>query len=187
MLKSCATSCHLVAAELAKDTEEVKRFETFFDLVARDIHGKEISFEDFRGQVTLIANVASECGYTDSHYKSLTKLWNEVAPTKKVNILAFPCNQFGAQEPSNSAEILSFVQSEYGVEFTMMEKVNVNGADAHIVYKWLKSKAGPARISWNFATYFIVGPEGSVKSFSGVEPLHLKEKLLGLLPGDDEL
>ena len=187
MLKSCATACHRVAEEVSRDAEEVQRFGTFFDLSARDIHGKEISFQDFRGQVTLVANVASECGYTESHYQGLTKLWNQVSPTKKVNFLAFPCNQFGKQEPGTADEILDFVQSEYGVEFTMMEKVNVNGPDAHIVYKWLKSKAGPVRISWNFATYFIVGPDGHVEAFSGVEPFELKEKLLGLIPGGDEL
>jgi glutathione peroxidase len=186
MLKNCATSCDRVAAEASKDADEVARFNTFFDLTSRDIHGKEIKFQDFEGKVTLVVNVASECGYTDSHYTSLTRLFKEV-PQDKVNILAFPCNQFGAQEPGTPQEILGFVQDEYGVEFTMMEKVKVNGPDADIVYKWLKSRAGPSRISWNFATYYVIGPEGQVEAFSGVEPYVLKDKLLSLLSGDSEL
>ena len=130
-------------------------------------------------------NIASECGYTDSHYRGLVKLWNQVKHMEKINILAFPCDQFGNQEPGTSEEINEFAVEEYGVEFTMMEKINVNGPHASIVYKYLKSKAGPANIEWNFATYFIVSPDGTINSYSGVEPINLKGTMMGLLPTDE--
>ncbi|KAL3920172.1 MAG: hypothetical protein SGILL_003399 [Bacillariaceae sp.] len=187
MLPNCATSCHNIASEGSTDGEEIKRFNSFFDLVSHDITGHEVFFSDFKGKVTVLTNVASECGYTDAHYKSLAALWNEVGPTGRVNILAFPCNQFGAQEPGSSRDILAFAKDEYGFDGKMMQKVNVNGPDADIVYKWLKAKAGPVRISWNFATYYVVSPDGQVEAYSGVEPMELKDKILGLLSDDGEL
>ena len=99
---------------------------------------------------------------------------------ENVQILAFPCNQFGKQEPGNAAEIKDFAKSE-GVKFRMMEKINVNGPETTIVYKYLKSKAGPGSIQWNFATYFVVGPDGDIQSHSGVEPMQLKDLALNLL------
>jgi glutathione peroxidase len=132
-----------------------------------------------------VVNVASECGYTDSHYKGLVKLWRQVEPTKQINILGFPCNQFGHQEPGSAEEIYEFARDEYGVEFTMMEKVDVNGPNASIVYKYLKSKAGPGSIAWNFATYFVISPDGTVESHSGVQPMDLKDRLLDLVQNDE--
>jgi glutathione peroxidase-family protein len=186
MLSNCAKSCDEMAKQALKDAKELEAIESFFDLKANDIHGKLLDFGKFRGQVTLVVNVASECGYTDSHYRSLVKLYKQI-DSKPINILAFPCNQFGQQEPGTANEILEFVEDEYGVEFTMMEKVDVNGPNASIVFKYLKSKAGPATITWNFATYFVVGPDGYVESYSGVEPLQLKDQLLALAKSGDEL
>mmetsp|Transcript_694 Transcript_694/g.1107 ORF Transcript_694/g.1107 Transcript_694/m.1107 type:complete len:228 (+) Transcript_694:147-830(+) len=185
MLENCATSCNEVAKQALKDAAELEGISSFFDLTANDIFGKPVDFSAFRGKVTLVVNVASECGYTDSHYTGLVKLWKQVEPTKQINILAFPCNQFGRQEPGSSEEILEFVRDEYGVEFTMMEKVNVNGPNASIVYKYLKSKAGPGSITWNFATYYVISPDGSVQAHSGVEPLDLKDQLMSLLQSDE--
>jgi len=129
--------------------------------------------------------VASYCGYTESHYRSLVQLYSQFENTSPVEILAFPCNQFGQQEPKSNEEIKDFSSSK-GVKFRMMDKIDVNGPNASLVYKYLKSKAGPSQIQWNFATYFVIGPDGSVQSFSGVEPLELKEGVLGLL-GREEL
>ena len=114
------------------------------------------------------------------------KLWSSVSKhTEQINVLAFPCDQFGHQEPGSSEEINEFAVEEYGVEFTMMEKIDVNGPQASIVYKYLKSKAGPASIGWNFATYFVVSPDGSIDAYSGVEPMQLKDTLIGLLQTDE--
>lgn len=185
MLSNCAKSCNVLAAATLKDAEELKGISSFFDLSAKDIFGQTIEFKKFRGQVTVLVNVASECGYTDSHYRGLVKLWDNVKQTERVNILAFPCNQFGAQEPGTSEEINEFAVEEYGVEFTMMEKIDVNGRSASIVYKYLKSVAGPATIEWNFATYFVVSPDGTVDSYSGANPMSLKDDLLSLLQTDE--
>ena len=185
MLSNCAKSCGDLAAAAAREAEELKGINSFFDLAANDIFGESIEFRKFKGQVTVLVNVASECGYTDSHYRGLVKLWQQTKYTGKVNILAFPCNQFGEQEPGTSEEINEFAVEEYGVEFKMMEKVDVNGPSASIVYKYLKSVAGPAMIGWNFATYFVVSPDGSIDSYSGAEPISLKDTLLSLLQTDE--
>ncbi len=185
MLSNCAKSCSVVAASTLKDAEELKGISSFFDLSAKDIFGETIHFEKFKGQVTVVVNVASECSYTDSHYRGLVQLWKNVKQTERVNILAFPCNQFGAQEPGTSEEINEFAVEEYGVEFTMMEKVDVNGRSASFVYKYLKSVAGPSVIEWNFATYFVVSPDGTVDSYSGANPMSLKGNLLSLLQTDE--
>lgn len=94
-------------------------------------------------------------------------------------------NQFGAQEPDSNDEIHEFALEHYGVDFQMMAKIDVNGAGASPVYKYLKKLAGPNTIGWNFATYYIVSPDGSVESHSGVEPLQLKDLALGKLAGDE--
>jgi glutathione peroxidase-family protein len=159
--------------------QELQSIGSFFDLSARDIDGKPVDFDQFRGSVTILVNVASYCGYTKSHYEGLVELWSHVEG-ENVQILAFPCNQFGKQEPGSAAEIKDFAKSE-GVKFRMMEKINVNGPDTSIVYKYLKNKAGPGKIQWNFATYFVVGPDGDVQSHSGVEPMQLKDLALNLL------
>ena len=185
MVSACAKSCDEVAAAALKDVNELEGISSFFDLAANDIFGDAIEFQKFKGQVTVIVNVASECGYTDSHYRGLVKLWGIVAE-QQINVLAFPCNQFGEQESGSSEEINEFAVEEYGVEFTMMEKVDVNGPNASIIYKYLKSKAGgPATITWNFATYFVVSPDGTIDSYSGVEPMDLKDTLVGLLQTDE--
>eukprot|EP00536_Pseudo-nitzschia_multiseries_P016147 jgi/Psemu1/312834/fgenesh1_kg.1029_\ len=185
MLQGCAKSCERIAAAALRDAEELKRISSFFDLSANDIFGKPIDFSKFAGQVTVLVNVASQCGYTDSHYRGLTELWKNVRFTDQINILAFPCDQFGHQEPGTNEEINHFAVNNYGVEFTMMEKIDVNGPNTSLVYKYLKSKAGPSTIGWNFATYYVVDPDGTVTSHSGVEPMELKDDLLGLLSTDE--
>jgi glutathione peroxidase-family protein len=183
MLETCAASCERTAEQALKDSKELDGISSFFDLSAKDIHGNLVEFSKFQGQVTIIVNVASYCGYTDSHYRGLVKLFGNVKHTGKVNILAFPCNQFGEQEPKSNDEIFDFALG-YGVEFTMMEKIDVNGPDSSVVYKFLKSKAGPATITWNFATYFVVSPDGSIESQSDIEPTELSEVALVLLGGE---
>jgi glutathione peroxidase len=179
MLANCATSCAAVAAAEAAEAAELQGIESFFDLSAPDIDGNVIKFEQFRGQVTILTNVASYCGYTESHYTGLVELWSQLSG-ENVNILAFPCNQFGEQEPGTAAEIKAFA-AEKGVKFTMMQKINVNGPDASTVYKYIKHETGVDFIKWNFATYFVIAPDGSLTQHSGVEPLELKGFALSLL------
>lgn len=153
---------------------------SFFGLKAEDIDGEIIDFEAFRGIVTIVVNVASYCGKTDSHYRGLVELYNDLSPTGKIEILAFPSNQFGEQEPDECSVIKKFA-IERGVEFTMMEKIDVNGPDTHPVYEYLKNEAGPDEILWNFATYYVISPEGEIHSFSGVRPGELKEIALSMM------
>eukprot|EP00532_Pseudo-nitzschia_australis_P008849 CAMPEP_0168177264 /NCGR_PEP_ID=MMETSP0139_2-20121125/8339_1 /TAXON_ID=44445 /ORGANISM="Pseudo-nitzschia australis, Strain 10249 10 AB" /LENGTH=273 /DNA_ID=CAMNT_0008096259 /DNA_START=108 /DNA_END=930 /DNA_ORIENTATION=- len=185
MLSNCAASCAANDAAALRDAEELKQVSSFFDLTANDSSGTPLDFSRFEGKVTVLVNVASECGYTDSHYRGLVRLWNNVKHTQQINILAFPCDQFGHQEPGTSEEVHDFAVQKYGVGFTMMEKINVNGPNASIIYKFLKSEAGPKNIEWNFATYFVVSPDGAIHAHSNVEPMELKETLFGLLSTDD--
>jgi len=185
MLTGCSTSCDAVVAADLQASEEVNSIPSFFDLSANDISGAPLGFRRFEGQVTVLVNVASQCGYTDSHYKGLVDLWSSVRSTEQINILAFPCDQFGHQEPDSNRKIDILIKRKYGVEFIMMEKIDVNGPNASIVYKYIKSKAGVKSIQWNFATYFVVSPDGTIAAHNGVEPMQLKDMLMGLLKTDE--
>ncbi|XP_071438910.1 glutathione peroxidase 7-like isoform X2 [Hetaerina americana] len=110
--------------------------------------------------ISLVVNVASECGYTDSHYKALKRLQDILSFNGKFNILAFPCNQFGGQEPSENDQIEEFAVNEYGVEFPIFAKIDVLGENADLAFKSLiaQSKLQP---DWNFYKY-LVGSDGLV-------------------------
>ena len=109
---------------------------TAFDFSARTLDGRDVSLKQFEGQVLLIVNTASACGFTPQ-YGSLEALHQQLAP-RGFSVLGFPCNQFGHQEPGNSAEIEAFCSKNYAVTFPMFEKIDVNGGDAHPLYKFLK-------------------------------------------------
>lgn len=134
-----------------------------YDFSAETIEGKNISLEDYRGKTLLIVNTASKCGFTPQ-YEELEALYKELQP-EGLEILGFPCNQFGGQEPGSNQDIQSFCQVNYGVSFPMFSKVNVNGDDAIALYKYLKEQApgilGSKMIKWNF-TKFLVNKEGEV-------------------------
>eukprot|EP00198_Chlamydomonas_reinhardtii_P001026 XP_001690361.1 glutathione peroxidase [Chlamydomonas reinhardtii] len=104
---------------------------------AVDIDGKSRSLSEYAGKVTLVVNVASACGYTDENYKGLTKTYNKYRD-HGLEILGFPCNQFGKQEPGDEKEIKHFCSTKYHVDFPMFSKVDVNGAHTHPVYQFLK-------------------------------------------------
>jgi len=189
MAQNCPQACGRQLErdrELAEHIEEkIGHINSFFELEAADIDQKVLEFDQFRGKVTVITNVASHCGYTESHYTGLVQLNNRFkASAVGFNILAFPCNQFGEQEPEKCPAIKRFAKSK-GVEFTMMDKIDVNDFDAHLVYDYLKKVAGPPRITWNFATYYVVTPGGSVTSHSGVEPLDLVPAILKAMGAND--
>jgi glutathione peroxidase len=136
---------------------------TVYDFEARSIDGKPVALENYRGKVLLIVNTASACGFTPQ-FVGLEKLHETYCPQGLV-VLGFPCNQFGSQDPGSNDEIASFCQLNYGVSFPMMEKINVNGTDAHPLYQWLTAEApgllGSKAIKWNF-TKFLVGKDGRV-------------------------
>jgi glutathione peroxidase-family protein len=180
MKPNCATACGKITDAILAEKMEMESIASVFDLEAMDIDGNVIAMNQFRDQVTIITNVASYCGYTQSHYTGLVELYNQVRASEKINILAFPCNQFGEQEPGTKEEIKQFVQ-KYGVQFIMMDKINVNGPNASKLYKYLKYKTAVDMILWNFATYFVIAPDGTITQHSGVEPMALKGVALSLL------
>ncbi len=133
------------------------------DFEARSIAGKPAAFSTQRGKLLLIVNTASACGFTPQ-FAGLESLAKEYAERGLV-IVGFPCNQFGAQDSGSDDEIASYCQLNYGVSFPMMAKVDVNGANAHPLWKWLSEQApgllGSKAIKWNF-TKFLVGRDGQV-------------------------
>jgi glutathione peroxidase len=136
---------------------------SIYDFHAIGIAGSPVSLADYRGKVMLIVNTASACGFTPQ-FAGLEEL-HQTYGERGLTVLGFPCNQFGAQDPGSNAEIGAFCQKNYGVNFTMMEKIDVNGQQAHPLFQWLKQQApgllGSEGIKWNF-TKFLVGREGQV-------------------------
>jgi glutathione peroxidase len=143
---------------------------------ANRIDGTPLSFTELQGQVLLIVNTASACGFTPQ-FEGLETL-HKTYGHQGLSVIGFPCNQFGAQDAGTNAEIGAFCQRNYGVSFTMMEKVDVNGEHAHPLFQWLKAQApgvlGSEGIKWNF-TKFLVGKDGRVlKRYASMDaPLKL--------------
>lgn len=136
---------------------------SIYDIEVKTIDGENIILEKYKNRVMLIVNVASKCGFT-GQYEGLEALHVKYAE-KGLSVLGFPCNQFLAQEPGTDAEIKSFCSLTYGVKFDMFSKIDVNGDNAHPLYKFLKEKEpgflGSEAIKWNF-TKFLVDKEGNV-------------------------
>jgi glutathione peroxidase len=134
-----------------------------FDFEVNRLNGESVKLSEYRGKALLIVNTASKCGFT-SQYSGLEKLYGKFR-ARGLEILGFPCNQFGKQEPGGSEEIAEFCSVNYGVTFPMFEKIDVNGKNAHPLYQHLKSEArgllGSEPIKWNF-TKFLVNREGEV-------------------------
>ncbi|WP_428447368.1 glutathione peroxidase [Photobacterium nomapromontoriensis] len=132
----------------------------FYELSANKINGQTIAMSEFAGKVVLVVNTASECGFTPQ-YHGLQELFDKYEDQGLV-ILGFPCNQFGGQEPGGNDQIEHVCQLNYGVTFPMFEKIDVNGADSHAIFKYL-TKALPGligqKIKWNF-TKFLIGRDG---------------------------
>ena len=144
---------------------------TVYDFEAQTIDGQTVALSAYQGKVLLIVNTASACGFTPQ-FAGLENLHQDYADQGLV-VLGFPCNQFGSQDPGSNEEIGAFCQKNYGVSFPMMAKTEVNGAQAHPLYQWLKTQApgmlGSEGIKWNF-TKFLVGKDGvSVKRYGSVD------------------
>jgi glutathione peroxidase len=139
-----------------------------YDIKVTDINGHEKSLSEFKGKTLLIINVASKCGFTDQ-YKDLEEIYLKHRP-QGLEILGFPCNQFGAQEPGTNSEIMEFCQLNYGVTFPIFSKIEVNGENTHPLFQYLKKSLpgilGSEAIKWNF-TKFLVDKNGlPVKRFA---------------------
>lgn len=136
---------------------------TAFEFDAIDIDGTPVSLGDYRGKVLLIVNVASKCGFTPQ-YAGLETLWQDYREQGLV-VLGFPCDQFGSQEPGDEEEIKNFCSINFDVTFPMFAKIDVNGDQAHPLWKWLKQEKsgllGIGAIKWNFSK-FLVGRDGKV-------------------------
>lgn len=158
---------------------------TLADFQASLLDGSEKDLADYLGKVVLVVNTASKCGFTPQ-YKGLQKLYEEFRDQGFV-VLGFPCDQFANQEFDSDEEIGAFCERNFGVEFPMFSKIDVNGSDAHPLYGWLKSeKSGllGGRIKWNF-TKFLVGRDGRVIGRFGPnrKPEDLREEIEAALGG----
>jgi glutathione peroxidase len=136
---------------------------TVYEYQAKNIKGEEVSLENYKDKVLLIVNTASKCGFTPQ-YTQLQEVYEEYKD-KGLAVLGFPCNQFGSQEPGNEEEIAEFCSLNFGVTFPMFAKVDVNGENAHPLFKYLAEEApgimGSKAIKWNF-TKFLVDRNGKV-------------------------
>lgn len=156
---------------------------SIYNLKVKDIKGNEVALSEYKGKVLLIVNTATGCGFTPQ-YEGLQDLY-EKYKDQGLEILDFPCNQFGHQAPGSEDEIVDFCQSRYGVTFKQFSKIEVNGKNEDPLYTYLKSKKGGffgKKIKWNF-TKFLVNKDGEVVGrFSPTaKPLSLEEKIKELL------
>ncbi|WP_268034146.1 glutathione peroxidase [Algoriphagus sp. PAP.12] len=146
---------------------------SFYDFKLKDLDGKEIDFSQYKGKKVLLVNVASKCGYTPQ-YEALQELYENYG--EKMEILAFPANNFGGQEPGSNEEIKEFCTENYGVTFPVFEKISVKGFDKHPLYRWLSDEKlngwNNQEPTWNFCKYY-VNENGELMKFfpSAVAPL----------------
>jgi len=155
----------------------------FYDYSAKKMNGQEVKMESYKGKVVLVVNTASKCGLTPQ-YKELEALYKEYK-SQGLEILGFPCNQFAAQESGTNKEISEFCLVNYGVTFNMFEKIDVNGANAHPLFKYLRNQAKGLfkdNIKWNF-TKFLIDKNGNVirRYAPTVKPLKIKKDIENLL------
>jgi glutathione peroxidase len=155
-----------------------------YDFSVEDIHGEQQKLDRYKDKVMLVVNVASKCGFTPQ-YKGLEALYEKLHP-RGFEILGFPCNQFGAQEPGSEEEIAQFCELNYGVTFPLFAKIDVNGAAAAPLYQYLKKAKpgllGSEAIKWNFTKFLVDRKGGVVERYApNVEPQAIAgdiEKLL---------
>ena len=155
-----------------------------YDIHVNDHNNKEISMSEFSGKTLLIVNVASKCGLTPQ-YEGLQKLYDDLKD-KNFTVLAFPCNQFGAQEPGTNNEINNFCEINYSITFPIFSKIKVNGPGAHPLFKLLKEdKPGIFRtksIKWNFTKFLINNNGKIIDRFSPrVEPKYIRKEIEKIL------
>ncbi|OWR45009.1 juvenile hormone epoxide hydrolase protein 3 [Danaus plexippus plexippus] len=166
--------------QATKPDTVVKEPQTIYDFTVRDIHGREIKLDKYRGKVVVIVNVASQCGLTDTNYHQLNELHDKYARSRDLRILAFPCNQFGGQEPGTAKDIAKFI-SDRNVKFDVFEKVAVNGDDAHPLFQFLKRVQRGSfgdYIKWNYSKFIVDRNGVPVERFGPhVDPIDLEPSL----------
>ena len=140
----------------AQSTSAQEPVESIYDITLVGINGKPLNLSKYKGKKILFVNVASDCGFTDQ-YDGLQELYNNYKD--KLVIIGLPCNQFGGQEPGNEKQIQSFCRANYGVEFSMTEKIKVKGPGQHPLYQWLTQKvkngSQDSKVRWNFQKYLV--------------------------------
>lgn len=155
----------------------------FYDFSAIRMNGQELSMGEYKGKVVLVVNTASKCGLTPQ-FKDLEEIYQEYKD-KGLEILGFPCNQFANQDPENNNEIHEFCQLNYGVTFTMFQKIDVNGKNEHPLYKYLKNETKSIlgkKIKWNFIKFLIDSEGNVIKRYAPtVSPLKIKDDIEKLL------
>ena len=157
---------------------------TLDSFTAHSIEGRDVGLGQFAGQVLLVVNTASKCGFTPQ-YAGLEALQQRFAP-RGFSVLGFPCNQFGSQEPGSNPEIAAFCETKYGVTFPVFERVDVNGAGAHPLFDWLKTARGgllgTRAIKWNFTKFLLDRAGNVVERFApSTAPAKLAPKIEALL------
>ena len=155
-----------------------------YDLSFTNNHGEDVSLADFSGKPILVVNTASKCGFTPQ-YEGLQKLHEDFREQGLI-VLGFPCDQFAHQEPGDDSAIDEFCKVNYGVNFLLSQKVNVNGKDAHPIFQFLKSRSKGVLgggIKWNF-TKFLIAPDGeTIKRYSSsTKPEDIRKDVIELLP-----
>ena len=158
--------------------------QTLYDFSVYDNANNSVSLEKYRGKILLIVNTASKCGFTPQ-YDGLEELQKKYSE-KEFSVLAFPCNQFGSQEPGSSKEIQNFCTKRYAVTFPVFLKTDVNGADEHKIYTYLKERApgvlGTTKIKWNFTKFLIDQTGSNIKRFAPITaPQSIEKHILALL------
>ncbi len=155
----------------------------FYDFKARKMNGQEVRMKEYEGKVVLVVNTASKCGFTPQ-FEGLEELYKEYKD-KGLEILGFPCNQFGSQDKGSNEEIHQFCKLNYGVSFNMFEKIEVNGDNAHPLYKFLKREAKGVlneNIKWNFTKFLIDSKGNVIKRYAPIaKPQQIKEDIEKLL------
>lgn len=175
LLISCASGESTIKESTMEQTTSTA---SIYDIKINKLDGTSLDLSSFKGKKILFVNVASECGFTPQ-YADLQKLYEE--HSDKVEIIGVPCNQFGGQEPGEASEIAQFCERNYGVTFTITEKVDVKGDDQHPLYAWLTSKEKngvmDATVKWNFHK-FLVNEEGELIQMYGSRVNPLDDELL---------
>ena len=158
--------------------------QTIFGFAALANDGSTLRFDSLKGRPLLIVNTASKCGFTP-HYEGLEALHREFTE-RELNVIGFPCDQFGHQEPGNAAEIKRFCESEYDVTFRIMDKIKVNGKETDPIFEFLKERAPGRlgkRIAWNFTKFLVLADGITVRRYgSSVQPENIRDDITLALP-----
>mmetsp|Transcript_26694 Transcript_26694/g.48084 ORF Transcript_26694/g.48084 Transcript_26694/m.48084 type:complete len:174 (+) Transcript_26694:1210-1731(+) len=152
---------------LVSKTEDCSTpYTSVYDIPVTDAHGAATTLAEYRGKVLLVVNVASQCGLTDRQYRELVQISGKYG--ERIEVLAFPCNQFRGQEPGSNEEVCEFVLSVGGQSFKVFNKVDVNGDNAHPLFKFLRANTSlkSSTIGWNFGK-FLISQTGRIVGYYG--------------------